>query len=150
MPTLSAKIERDYLSAFKSKDEFRTSVLRLLKSALKNAEIEKKALLNDDDVGKIIKREIKQRRDSIPQYQQGGRADLAEKELREISVLEYYQPAQINDSEIESIIKDTLLKLGVNHKKDYGRAMGVLMSKFQGRADGSKVSQVLNSLLKDD
>lgn len=140
--TLSKQIDDDFIVAYKDKDEVKSSVLRLLKSAIKNEEIDKKESLEDDEAIKIVQREIKQRKDSIEQYEKGGRADLAEKEKNEITILEAYLPAQLTDDEIETIVK-----IAAKEDNDFGKVMGKVMREVAGKADGGRVSQIVRKVL---
>ncbi len=135
-------IDKDFIAAYKDKDEAKSSVLRLLKSALKNEEIAKKSELSDDDAIKIIQREIKQRKDSVTEYEKGGRADLAEKEKSEITILEAYMPAQLSDEELEAIVKNAAAG-----ESDFGKVMGKVMPSVAGKADGGRVSAVVRKVL---
>jgi len=140
--TLSEQIDKDFIAAYKDKDENKSSVLRLLKSALKNEEIAKKTQLSDDDAIKIIQREIKQRKDSVAEYEKGGRADLADKEKAEIAILEAYMPDQLSDEELETIVKSQ-----AEGESDFGKIMSKVMPQVAGRADGSRVSAAVRKVL---
>lgn len=140
--TLSEQVDKDFIVAYKDKDEVKSSVLRLLKSAIKNEEISRKGPLNDGDAIKIVQREIKQRKDSIEQYEKGGRADLAEKEKNEITILEAYLPAQLTNEDIEAIVAKATAE-----DKDFGKIMGKVMGEVAGKADGGRVSQIVRKVL---
>jgi uncharacterized protein YqeY len=139
---LGEQIGKDFIVAYKAKDEVKSSVLRLLKSAIKNEEISKKTVLSDDEVIKIIQREIKQRNDSIFEYGKGGRSDLADKEKDELTVLKTYLPAQLSDEELENIVKSV-----ISEESDFGKIMGKVMPQVAGKADGSRVSAAVRKLL---
>lgn len=145
--SISEKINSDYLSAYKSHEIDKISVLRLLKSALKNAEISNHSALDDPTIIKIIQREIKQRRDSAVDYEKGGRDDLKQKELYEITILEKYLPKQLSDNELESIIKEEVKKSNATSTADLGQVMSRVMPRVAGQADGSRVSSMLRQLL---
>lgn len=147
MSSITDRINSDFIEAYKAKEELKTSTLRLIKSALKNAEISQKSELSDDDAIKIIKKEIKQRNDALLQYKSGGRDDLASKEQSEIKLLEVYVPAQLDDTAIEQIVAETIKELDANSKADFGRVMSAVMSKVSSRADGSAVSRIVSSKL---
>jgi uncharacterized protein YqeY len=136
------QVEMDFIAAYKEKDEAKSSVLRLLKSAIKNEEIKKREPLSDDETIKIIQREIKQRNDSIVEYEKGGRADLAQKEKTEISILEIYMPTQMTDEELENIVKNA-----AGGETDFGKIMGKVMPAVAGKADGNRVSAVVRKIL---
>ncbi len=147
MPSILDQVEKDYIVSYKAKDLPKISVLRMLKSAIKNAKIEKKDNLSDQDIYKIISKEIKQRRESAEQYKTGNRLDLAEKELDEIKYFEIYLPTQLTDDEINKIIQETISSSGLDSISDFGKIMGLLIPKISGKADGSKVSALLKQIL---
>ncbi len=146
--SLKETIKTDYLTAYKAKEETKISVLRMLQSAIKNAEIDKKEELLDEDITKVIQREIKQRRDSIESYKSGGREDLAKKEALELEILTTYMPKQLTDEEVETIVKEVISKVGASSKADFGKVMGAVMPKVAGKADGNQVSKAVNRLLQ--
>lgn len=148
--SIISQIEHDFVEAYKAKDDFKVSTLRMLKSAIKNLQIDLKEDASDADLLQLIKKEAKQRREAISQYQQGGRNDLADKEQKEVDLLQSYLPQQMGEEEIKKLILQELDVLGITQKKDFGRAMGAIMKKLQGQADGSQVSQILNATLKND
>lgn len=148
--SILSKIEHDFVEAYKAKDDFKVSTLRLIKSSIKNLEINLKSQVGDDEVIKLLTKEVKQRREAMAQYLQGNRQDLADKENNEIKLLELYLPKQLEEEEIVKIVRQELDNLGITHKKDFGKAMGAIMAKMNGQADGSEVAKVLNSILKND
>lgn len=150
MNSIQAQIDLDFLEAFKAKNAEKTSVLRLIKSSLKNSEISKKSALSDIEVIKVLQKEISQRRDSIQQYTTGGREDLAAKEAAEIIILEEYLPTQLSDSELEEIVKKAVAELAATTKSDFGKVMARIMPLVAGKSDGSRVSQIVSSLLSND
>ena len=121
-------------------DTRRRDALRLLTAALKQKEVDERKTLADADVVSVIDKMIKQRRDSISQFEQGGRQDLAENERFEISVLQKYMPAAMSDDEIDSAISAAIAETGAKAPSDMGKVMGPLKAKLAGRADMSKVS----------
>lgn len=137
---LSEKIEQDYIQAYKNKEELKTSLLRLLKSSIKNAEIAKMEKLSDDEILKVIQREIKQRQESAKEYQAGGRADLAEKENQEIQYLAPYMPKELNEKELTNLVASAITETGASSLADFGRVMGAVMPKIARRSTGDKVS----------
>ncbi|MGH7197482.1 MAG: GatB/YqeY domain-containing protein [Candidatus Omnitrophota bacterium] len=146
--SLNAKIEQDLKAAMTARDEARLSTLRFLKSALKYVAIEKKVQqLPDTDILQIIQRQIKQRRESIDQFSKGGRADLADKETKELGILESYLPKQVADKELEGIVAATVKEAGASSKKDFGRVMKLLQEKLAGRAEAKKISEILGRIL---
>ena len=145
--SLKDTIKQDYLTAYKAKEETKVSVLRMLQSNIKNVEIDKKEELLDEDIVKVVQREIKQRRDSIESYKSGKRDDLAKKEEDELEVLVGYLPKQLSDEDVEKIVKEVISQVGANSKADFGKVMGAAMPKVAGKADGNKVSGIVNKLL---
>jgi len=145
------QIETDFISAFKGKQETEVSVLRMLKSALKNEQIAlsgaKAEDLADADAQKVIKTEIKKRRDSIAEYEKAGRQDLADHEKIEIPILEKYLPQQLSEAEVESKIESVLAGLTEAEKANFGKAMGAVMKEIGNSADGNMVRQILQKKL---
>jgi uncharacterized protein YqeY len=137
---LRDRINDDVKSAMRAGDAPRRDALRLLTAAVKQREVDERKMLADPDVIGVIDKMIKQRRDSIAQFEKGGRADLVEKEQFEISVLEQYMPQALPDSEIDEAIGAAIAETGAKAPSDMGKVMGVLKSKLAGRADMSKVS----------
>ena len=145
---LRDKIKNDLKDAMKSGDNVTRDVLRMLNSDIKNVEIDLKKELADDDVVKIIKRNIKSRRDSIEQYKKGNREDLAVQEERELKILEKYMPEQMNEEEIRKIVIDIIKKSEASGAADFGKVMGVVMRETKGIADGNVVSRIVKEELK--
>lgn len=146
--TLQEKINSDFIEAYKTKKELEISVLRLLKSALKNEEIAKKDTLNNDDVIKVLKREAKQRRDSASEYRQNGKEDIAANEEAEFAVIERYLPAQLDEISIKAIAKKIISESGATNQSDMGKVIGKIMAEYGGEVDGATVSKVVRELLK--
>lgn len=146
--TLLERLQQELKAAMLAKAADRLSTLRLLKSALGYAQIEKKQeTLADADVLVIIQREIKKRRDSIEQFQAGGRAELAEKEIKEIETLESFLPRPFSPEELEQLVRATILELGAATKKDMGPVIKAVQAKAAGRADGKTISTLVGRLL---
>jgi hypothetical protein len=137
---LRDRINDDLKTAMRGGDAKRRDALRLLTAALKQKEVDERATLSDSDVVAIIDKMIKQRRDSIAQFQKGGRDDLAEGEQYEISVLEAYMPAALSEAEIDAAIEAAIAQVGAKAPADMGKVMGPLKSQLAGRADMGKVS----------
>jgi uncharacterized protein YqeY len=137
---LKDQITDELKTAMREGDTRRRDALRLLTAALKQKEVDERKTLADADVVAIIDKMIKQRRDSIAQFQQGGRADLAENEQFEISVLERYMPAALSDDEVDAAIASAIAEVGAKGPADMGKVMGPLKAKLAGRTDMSKVS----------
>jgi len=145
--TLIEQIEEDFKSALKNKEVVKLSTLRMLKTALHNWQIAEQKELTQDDVIKVIQKEIKQRRDSITTFDSSGRTELADKEKKEIEILEKYMPAQLSDGELRKIIEAAITETGATSPADMGRVMGKVMPQVAGRADGAQVSAKVKELL---
>ena len=138
--SLRDQINNEVKDAMRSGDARRRDALRLLTAALKQKEVDDRKALSDSDVIATIDKMIKQRRDSIAQFEQGNRPDLAEKEQFEISVLERYMPQALSEEEIEAAIAAAISESGAKAPADMGKVMGVLKARLAGRADMAKVS----------
>lgn len=145
--TLSEQINNDFIEALKNRDSEKLSVLRMLKSSIKNSEIALKKTLDDPEVVKILQREVKQRKDSIESFSSAGREQLAEKEEKEIKYLEKYLPEQLSDDDLTAILETVITETGAKSMADLGRVMASAMPKVSGRADGSAVSEKAKELL---
>lgn len=142
---LKQKIQKDFVSALKQKQELEISVLRMLNSAIKNAEVAvRRKNLTDSDIIKIIKQQIKQRKDSITQFKQGNRHDLIEKERKELKILQNYMPEQMSEAQIREIIKKIISE---NNLSGFGPAMGKVMAEIKDQADGNLVKKILEQEL---
>jgi len=137
------------MSAMKSKEAERLSVLRMMKAAVKNREIELRKELEDDQVIQVLGTLIRQRKDSVEQFTKGGRLDLADKEAAEIKVIAQYMPTAATDEEIESVVEAVIAETGSTSLKDMGKIMKACMARFAGRpVDGSKISELVKGKLK--
>ncbi len=145
--SLKDQIKNDIKEAMKARDTEKRDALRLLASAMKQIEVDERVELNDDDVIKIIQKQIKQRNDAATQYKDAGRDDLLEKELAEIAIYEPYLPAQLDDAELEATIKVIIEKAGAASMKDMGRVMGMASTELAGKADGKRISSCVKQLL---
>ena len=147
---LKKEILDDLKSAMRAKDTKTRDTLRALDSMIKNEEIKvgkREEGLSDAEIVKLVKRAIKQRKDSIKQFTDGGRPELAENEQEEVEVLEKYMPSQMSEDEIEKIVEKVMTDKGLNQKSDMGKLMGFIMGEIGDNADGSKVREVLNKKL---
>jgi uncharacterized protein len=145
---LMDKIAVDMKEAMRAKDAARLSTLRLLKSAVEYHKIEKKQeQLTDADVTAVIKKQIKQRQDSIESFEKGGRADLAEKEKAELVVLKSYLPEELSPAQVEEVVKATIAEVGATTKTDMGKVMKAVQAKLAGQADNRLVSQLVSANL---
>jgi uncharacterized protein len=148
MMTFLDRINEDLKAAMKSKDSDRLSTLRMVKTALKNREIDKMESLTDEEAIKVLQSLVKQRRDSIEQYQQAGRIELAEKEAAEIKVIEEYLPAALDDAAIARVVEETIVETGASSMKEMGAVMKAVMAKLAGQTvDGKAVNQIVKSKL---
>jgi hypothetical protein len=142
--TLEERIDSDLKAAMRAKEAQKLAVLRLLKSALKNAAIEKggaSATLDDAESTQVIRRQVKQRQDSIESFEKGGRVELAEKERAEIAVLQGYLPAAMTTEELSRLVRETITEVGATSKAQMGAVMKALGQKAAGRADGKTLSE---------
>lgn len=150
MPLIT-QISDDLKTAMKAKDEATLSTLRMLKSALKNKQIDlygaEAKELSDDEVLVVIKTQIKQLKDAAETFKTGGRADMAESSTGEIAVLETYLPAQLDDATVASTVKAALAAAGITSRADAGKAMGVAMKSVAGKADAGRVKAAVESIL---
>ena len=140
-------IEQDYLKSFKAHDQARVDVLRLIKAALKNAEIELRHSLTDPETVAVLMREAKRRKESITMFGQGNRPELAAVEEAELKVIAEYLPAQMDDQAIEKIVAEVIAEQQAM-AKDFGKVMSAVMAKVKGQADGQKVTAAVKALLK--
>ena len=144
MPSLEAQIDQDLKESMKAHDAVRTSTLRLLKSSLHAAAIDQRVeCLADADALAILGRQIKQRREAIDAYRQGGRADLVAKEEAELAILLRYEPPQLTTEELATLVQKAVATVGATGPADQGKVMKQLMPHVQGRADGKRVSQMV-------
>ena len=138
--SLRDRINDELKQAMRSGDTRRRDALRLLTAALKQKEVDERKALSDSDVVAVMDKMIKQRRDSIAQFEKGGRSDLVDNEQFEISVLERYMPQAVGEAEIEAVIAAVIAETGAKGPTDMGKVMGPLKAKLAGRADMAKVS----------
>ncbi len=135
------------VKAQKAKDALRLSVIRLLRAAIKNQEIEKRAPLDDQEVTAVITSQVKRRKEAIEQYQAAGRQDLAGKEEEEMKILQTYLPQQMSQEEISQKVAEAIAATGAQSMKDLGKVMSHLMPQVSGRADGKLVNQLVKARL---
>ncbi len=146
---LRDKINDSLTAAMKAREPLRLSVLRMMKAAVKNKEIELRAELEDAQVIQVLSTLIKQRRDSIDQFTRGGRTDLAEKEAAEIVVIEEYLPAAVPDDEIEKTVDEVVRETGASSPRDIGAVMKQCMARFAGKlVDGKRVNAAVRRRLE--
>jgi len=145
--TLKERITEDMKAAMRASEKERLSTIRLVQAAIKQREVDERITLDDTQVLVVLEKMVKQRKESIAQFEQGGRKDLADKERREIELLQAYLPAQLSDSELDVLIREAVAATGAASLKDMGKVMSVVKSKAAGRADmavvGARVKAVL-------
>ncbi|WP_424685523.1 GatB/YqeY domain-containing protein [Enterococcus sp.] len=146
--TLLSTLNDDMKTAMRAKDKERLAVIRMLKASIQNEEIKVGHVLNDDEELTILSREMKQRRDSLAEFENVGRDDLSEKVKVEIAIVEEYLPAQLSDDEIREIVKQAIAKTGAASVKEFGKVMGVVMPQVKGKADGNQVNAIVKELLQ--
>jgi hypothetical protein len=144
---LKQRIQDDMKSAMKSGDKRRLGVIRLIMAAIKQREVDERIELDDEQVLAVLDKMVKQRRDSITQYEQAGRDELAEQEKFEIEVLQEYLPEALSAEEITDLVKQAIADSGAESMRDMGKVMGQLKPKLQGRADVGAVSAQVKQLL---
>ena len=142
---IQEQIDNDLKQALKDKKELELSVLRMLKTALKNAEIAAKGSLSEEDAAKVVATQAKQRKDAISQFEQGGRTDLADKEKAELAVLQTYLPEQMPEEDIRRVVREKISEAGDD--QNFGRIMGMVMKEIGQKADGGAVRQILQEEL---
>lgn len=149
MGNLEKRIAKDLKESIKNKDEIRTSTLRMITAAIQNLAIEKrvKELDDDDDVVKILSKQLKQHQDSIESFKKGERGDLVEKETKELEILKTYLPEQLGEEKIKEIVKEVISKMDAASKSDFNKVMKLSVQELKGRADGKIVSSVVQKLL---
>ncbi len=144
---LKNRIQDDVKAAMKAKDKARLGTLRLITAAIKQREVDERTELEDDQVLAVLEKMIKQRRDSIAQYESAGRQDLADQEKSEIAVIEGYMPEGLSDDEIAAMVDAAISESGAEGMRDMGKVMGLVKPKMQGRADMSQVSALVKQKL---
>ena len=145
--SLKERIEEDLKKGMMEKNEPAVRALRMLKTAIRHAEVEKGNPLSDGDVIAVIRKLIRQRKESIEAFEKGGRNDLAEKEKEEIKVLESYAPPEMGDEEIENFLREVIKKVGASSPSDIGKVMKEAMKELKGKADGSRVKEIAEKIL---
>ena len=145
--SLKEKISEDMKTAMRAKDSGRLATIRLINAAIKQKEVDERIDLNDDQVLSVIEKMIKQRKDSISQFEAGGRHDLADIEKAELVVLNAYMPAQMSEAEVQAEVTSAVAAVGASGPQDMGKVMGVLKPKLAGRADMTAVSAMVKAAL---
>jgi uncharacterized protein len=146
--SLQEKLSQEIKAAMLAKDADKLSALRMLKSAVGYVQIERKTeSLSDADFIALVQKEVKKRRDSVEQYEKGGRPELADKEKKEIVILEAFLPQALSPEELEQLVKATIQEVGATSKKDMGPVIKAVQAKAAGRADGKTISSLVGKLL---
>lgn len=145
--TLGERIAQDLVQAMKDKDKVRLSVLRMVKSAVRNAEIDAHRTLTDDEVLAVLRKEVKQRRETIATLEGSARAELIADAKAEIAILSSYLPTALSDDEVRAIIRDVATEIGASTKADMGRLMPAVMKKVGASAEGRTVSRLVQEFL---
>ena len=146
--SLKEQLTADMKEAMKNKEKERLAVIRMVRGAIRQQEIDGQKELGEEYVIAVISKEVKMRRYSIEEFQKGGREDLVEKTQAEIDVLLPYLPAQLSEDEVRELVKAAVEQTGAATPKDMGKVMGVLMPKVKGRADGKMVNTIVKSFLQ--
>ncbi|MDW6093841.1 GatB/YqeY domain-containing protein [Vibrio rhizosphaerae] len=141
------KLKEEQKLAMKAKDKIRLGTIRLAMSAIKQREVDERITLTDNDIVAVLTKMVKQRRDSVAQYESAGRRDLADAESNEITVLEEFMPQALTDDEVLQLIDDAITASGAQSMQDMGNVMAVLKPQIQGRADMGKASSLVKSKL---
>ncbi|HEY1250601.1 MAG TPA: GatB/YqeY domain-containing protein [Thermoanaerobaculia bacterium] len=144
---MQSRIEEDLKASMKSGDKRRVATLRLLLASLKNEKIQAQRDLTGEEVEAVLRRAVKQRRDSIEQYARGGRQDLVDAETAELAIIEEYLPRGLSDAEIEAELRGIIAEKGFASAKDVGLAMKEVMARHRGRVDGKKAQEIARRLL---
>ena len=147
MGQLTEKIRADLTAAMKAQEKERLSVIRMLQSAIKNEQINAGHELSDEEAMSVIRKAVKQRQDSVEQYTNAGRTELADKEASEIEILKTYLPAELSAEELESGLREIIEATGAQSKKDLGKVMKEATARYRGRVDGKRIQEIVGRLL---
>ncbi|ACN99046.1 GatB/YqeY domain-containing protein [Sulfurihydrogenibium azorense] len=147
MAELFKKLQEEMKAAMKSGDKDRLSTIRMLISEIKKVQIDSKKELSDEEIVSILQKYVKQRKEAYQQYLQAGREDLANKELKEIEVVQEFLPQPLSEEEISKIVEETIKEVGVTSVKDMGKVIKAVMEKVKGRAEGAVVSKIVKEKL---
>lgn len=145
---LAERLNEDMKQALRDGQKFRLTTIRLIRAAIKNQEIELRRPLIDNELLDVISREVKQRRDSLQEFDRAGREDLVQNVKAELEIISEYLPQQLNEEEIKAIVVQTIQETGASSKADMGKLMGALMPKVKGRADGKLVNGIVQQFLQ--
>jgi hypothetical protein len=145
--TLKERITEDMKAAMRASEKERLSTIRIVQAAIKQREVDERIVLDDAQVIAVLEKMVKQRRESIVAFEQGGRADLADKEKSEIALLQVYLPAQLSEAEVDALIKEAIATTGASSMKDMGRVMAAVKARAAGQADMGAVSARIKAAL---
>ncbi|MGE7601172.1 GatB/YqeY domain-containing protein [Peribacillus sp. NPDC097675] len=145
--SLLERLNNDMKQAMKNKEKDKLSVIRMLKASLQNEALKQRQDLTDDEELTVLSRELKQRKDSLQEFENAGRSDLVDKVRTELGYVEAYMPEQLSEEEVSEIVISTIEEVDATSKADMGRVMGALMPKVKGKADGSLVNKLVQQHL---
>lgn len=145
--SLKEQINNDIKTAMKEKDNTKRDALRLLSSAFKQIEVDERKELSDEDVIKIIQKQVKQRNEAMVQYRDAGREDLYDKEASEAAIFETYLPKQLSDEELETALRSIIAEVGAASMKEIGKVMGAASKTLGGQADGKRINECAKKIL---
>jgi len=145
--TLKERITEDMKAAMRASDKERLSTIRMVQAAIKQREVDERIVLDDAQVISVLEKMVKQRKESVVQFEQGGRTDLADKEKAEIALLATYLPAQLSEAEVDALIREAIAATGAASVKDMGKVMGAVKAQAAGRADMGAVSARIKAAL---
>lgn len=145
---LSERLNDDMKQAMRNQEKFKLTTIRMIRSSIKNQEIDLKRPLDDAEVLDILSREIKQRKDSLQEFDKAGREDLAKDVAAEIEIISVYLPQQLTEEEIKVIVQQTIQETGASSKAEMGKVMSAILPKVKGRADGKLVNTIVQQFLQ--
>jgi uncharacterized protein YqeY len=145
--SLKARLKEQQILAMRAKDKARLSTIRMLLAAIKQIEIDNKVELNDDEVTAVVIKSVKQRKDSIAQFEKANRTDLADNEKAELAILQEFLPQPLTSDEVKALVEQAIASSGANGMQDMGKVMGLLKKDIQGRADMGEVSALVRAAL---
>lgn len=147
--TLKEKVQADFIAAMKAREEIRKGALSMLKAAILKWEVDgEKRVAGDEAVIALVQKEVKMRKDAAEAFKTGGKLDMAAKEEAEMKVLMEYLPAQMSEEEVRAVVTEALASGGVTSKAEMGKAMGLVMPKLKGKADGGLINRIVGEILK--
>ena len=146
--SMQAKLMDDLKTSMKTKNKLRKDVITMVRAAVKQREVDERVELNDEDVIEIISKQVKQKKDSIVEFEKGNRPDLVELTNKEIDILLEYLPLQLTEEELDEIVKATIEEVDAKTAKDIGKVMGSILPKVKGKADGSTINRLAREYLK--